>query len=247
MTGSAPRKILRLRLVPGLLVLMLTALLCWLGTWQLQRAGEKRALLAAFEADRGVSAWPEAGDIPRRYALVWLEGEFESDRQILLDGMTHEGRAGYQVLTPFRRRDGTLVAVNRGWRPWDGPRNELPGLSAPAGPRRLEGRLSPFFQAGIRLAGGNERESPDWPRLAVYPSARELTNWLEEEVAEHMLLLAPQQEGGYVRNWRPAEAIPPSRHTGYAVQWYSLALALVVLFLIASRETRDEQGKTNES
>ena len=241
MTVNA-RRALRLRPLPTLVVVLLTALLCGLGTWQLQRAGEKRALLAAFEAERGATPWPALPGEAGRFAEVWLEGRYEDERQVLLDGMTSEGRVGYQVLTPFRRLDGSLVAVNRGWRPWDGPRDALPALPAPTGVRRIEGRVSPFFEPGLRLAEGNEAEADLWPRLAVYPSAAELSRWLGEDVAPRMLLLAPDEEGGFLRAWRPAQ-IPPSRHVGYAVQWYALALALVVLYLIASLERQPEDGQ----
>ena len=40
-------------LLPTLVVLGLLPVLLWLGTWQLQRADEKRALLASYEARRG--------------------------------------------------------------------------------------------------------------------------------------------------------------------------------------------------
>ncbi len=229
---------LRLRPLPSAIVGLLTLLLCALGTWQLKRAGEKRELLAAYEAAPEARPWRTIGE-EERYARAWLQGEYEDERQVLLDGQTLGGRGGYHVLTPFRRVDGSLVTVNRGWRAWDGPRDALPRLPAPAGPRRIEGRAAPFFEPGMRLAGGNEAESATWPRLAVYPTADELTRWLGEEVDARMLLLAPDEPGGYTRVWRPA-TIPPSRHVGYAVQWYALAVALVVLFLIASRESREE-------
>jgi len=240
-TGSR-QKVLRPRLVPSVLVALLTGLLCWLGTWQLQRAGEKRALLDAYEADDTALAWRALGKEPPRYARVWLEGEFDAKRQVLLDGVSHKSRAGYQVLTPLRMRDGRLVVVNRGWRQWHWPRDRLPELPVPPGRVRIEGRIVPFVRPGMRLSGGNEMEPASWPRVAVYPSAEDIGRWLGESVAVHMVLLDADQAGGFVREWRPA-AIPPSRHIGYALQWYALALALVVLFLVASR--REREAETN--
>ena len=32
----------------------------------------------------------------------------------------------------------------------------------------------------------------------------------------------------------PIVAMPPQRHYGYAVQWYGLAIAFVIVFLVAS-------------
>ncbi len=232
-------KRLALRPLPTLIVTLLTALLLWLGTWQLGRADEKRALLAAFEAAPEPLPWQALAVDAPRYTPVALRGEYDAERQVLLDTMSHEGRPGYHVLTPFRLTDGRLVAVNRGWRAWDGPRDALPPLPAPRGVVYIEGRVSPFFQPGMRLAGGNELEAAAWPRLAVFPEPAEVSRWLGEDIDPRMVLLAPEAPGGFVRAWRPAQ-IPPSRHVGYAVQWYSLAAALVVLFLIASRRSREE-------
>ncbi|MDE0244736.1 MAG: SURF1 family protein, partial [Gammaproteobacteria bacterium] len=73
-----------------------------LGTWQLNRSAERRAVLDAFESAEaslpvgGLASVPAGGDNTR----VRLIGRYLADRQVLLDNMTHEGMRGYHVLTP---------------------------------------------------------------------------------------------------------------------------------------------------
>ena len=45
-----------------------------------------------------------------------------------------------------------------------------------------------------------------------------------------MLLLAPEQGSGFVREWRP-DVFPPERHRAYAVTWFTLAAVVVIVFV----------------
>ncbi len=48
---------------------------------------------------------------------------------------------------------------------------------------------------------------------------------------------------GYVRTWSPP-GFPPMRHIGYAVQWFALALALLVIYLVTNlRQGRHEPAQ----
>ena len=43
--------------------------------------------------------------------------------------------------------------------------------------------------------------------------------------------------------WWSPNVMPPSRHVGYAVQWWGLALAALVVMVIGGRRmTRDREG-----
>jgi surfeit locus 1 family protein len=44
------------------------------------------------------------------------------------------------------------------------------------------------------------------------------------------VLLDANEPEGYVAQWQ-APGFPPLRHVAYAVQWFGLALALVVIYL----------------
>lgn len=212
-------------------------LLLWLGTWQLSRAQGKRDMLAKFDQPSAMIRWDDAGQTPPRYAPVTATGVYLAQRQVLLEGISHNGQPGLEVLTPLRLATGGVVMVNRGWIPWQGTRDALPMPSAPVGTVTIKGRARAFAQPGLRLGQGNGSLATTWPRLAVYPSREEIAMWLGEAVAPAQMLLDEGVEGGFMRQWRP-DAFPPSRHIGYAVQWYALAAALVVLFLVASRKSK---------
>ena len=61
-------------------------------------------------------------------------------------------------------------------------------------------------------------------------------------VAPLVLLLDPDQPGCHVCVWAPVQGIGPDKHRGYAVQWFALAVALVVLCGVVLRRVRSDAG-----
>jgi len=200
-----------------------------LGFWQLGRAEQRRELFAAFEADDGVIA-TELIDadaaVFRRYGRLELVGTYASDRQILLDWMTHEGRVGYQVLTPFRvTGSGAWVLVNRGWIAGAADHGTLPDVAVRESERVVRGMIDALPRPGLRRSTRQQESSTTWPRPLLYPTLEDIEAELGHPIAEYQLLLDAADDDGFVRAWRP-RALKPQRHTGYAVQWFALATVL---------------------
>ena len=224
------------------LLLMLLGLLVFgsLGTWQLNRSGERRADLEAFASAQtgmpviGLEAVPVAGNNRK----VRLTGRYEAQRQVLLDSMTHEGMRGYHVLTPLRT-DAGMVLVNRGFVAGSADRSQLPDLTVGEEQRRVTGMAAPYFRRGLRLQDAAADDS--WPRRLVYPTAGELRELLDDRLPDFQLLLDSSEPDGYVRAWRPY-GMTPERHLAYAVQWYGLAAAAVGIWLAVTFKRRRKQN-----
>lgn len=226
-------------LVPTLVMLPLLALLLSLGSWQLRRAHEKQVLFDAFAhgTDATVPLPPGATPVPR-YAHVVARGRYVPDRQILLDNMTHDERAGYRVLTPLVRNDGSTVLVDRGWVPLvDGARSRLPDVSVGAEEREVSGRADDPPRAGIVV------DTPDgtgWPRVLAFPRQAQLERVLGRPLHPQLVLLDAERPDGYVRAWQPP-GFPPDRHVGYAVQWFGLALTLTIIYFVVNLKKTDPE------
>ena len=227
-----------------LLTIVLIALMCSLGLWQLDRADQSRQRLAAYAA--GVPAHNVSlQTMPERFSQVVLEGRFDSSRQIVMDGFSVDKRAGYQVLTPFRvKNSDTVLMVNRGWRVWTGNRLAIEGLEVGDEWRTVHGRAERFWEPGMVLGDGNSGEASRWPRIVVYPQHAEISDWMQQSVATWQLLLDPEEADGFFRHWSPG-GLAPERHIGYAVQWFLLAVTLLVLYSILTfrRSKSSEETK----
>jgi len=68
----------------------------------------------------------------------------------------------------------------------------------------------------------------------------ELAQHLQRELAPVSVLLDAGAEDGYLRRWRPIE-FGPDRHIGYAVQWFALALTLLIIYIVVNfRRSKDD-------
>lgn len=224
-----------LKLAPPVGVLAGVCVLAALGFWQLQRAAEKEAIKSAHDARRAEPpvAVGEALLDARvdEFRLGTVRGRFEPEHQILIDNRVFDGRPGFEVVTPLRVAGSRMrILVNRGWIPWQADRARLPEFETPDGEVRLTGLLKRPSDAFFTL----EKSAPDasqrvWQNLDLerYAALRPFP------VQTMVLLLAPDSGAGFAIRWPEYDDAWIDRHRGYAVQWFGLAAALLVVYLFA--------------
>lgn len=239
---KAPRSFLRSLIVHGAFVLVSAALLS-LGLWQLNRAEEKRSMLALEAASAAAPAVPleqvldDIESAATLYTRINLVGEWLPEKQLLWDNRIADGTAGYEVITPFQSSDGNIVLVNRGWVPIGSSRDALPPIVAGVMDGRTWELQGVVTQPSKGLASGPAIEpSETWPKRAQYLDYSAFGNAMNLDIVPALIqsrllgtpIEAPWQFSG---NWEPTESFGPSRHLGYAVQWFALLATLVFLYL----------------
>jgi len=218
----------------GLLLLLALPALLALGSWQLQRADEKRSLQ---ETLRARAAAPPV-DIRRLDAAagaaadwhglrVVLRGRYDNERVWYLDNRMYRRRVGFEAITPFRLAGGMNVLVNRGWRAGDPARRRLPGLGeAPAELLQLQGSIHQPRKKMLLLAP--EPQTRAWPRLIQRVDMERMRTEAGGEVFPYLVRLDPDQPGVRPADWKMVR-IDDRRHRGYALTWFSLATLLLLL------------------
>lgn len=219
-------------LVPPLAAVVLVVFFTALGFWQLDRAEEKRALLAAFAAD-GEPVPVAQGLVPPDFERLRATGHFLADRQFLIDNIVVDGRLGFYVITPMVLESGGLLLVNRGWTPETG---EAPAIAIDDATRSVTGRAGHLPRVGLR-PGEAMAEGSGWPKVATFPTADELARELGRDVLPFVLLADADPGSGLLCRWEPRE-IGPSRHLGYAFQWFALAVAVAAVTVVVYRHRR---------
>lgn len=218
-----------------------------LGVWQLHRAHAKTVMLEQRAAADNAPARPlvQARLPAHLYGKrVVVTGEYLSDQQILMDNQTHEGRVGYHAWTPLQVADGRLVLVDRGWVPLGIDRAHPPSPPVPSGTRQVRGLWRAWPQAGIALHADDICDRHDWPRVLNYPQYRQVACQYDAPVVDGLLLLSEEAPGGFPREW-DSLGLSPMRHIGYAVQWFAMALAALVIFVVVNvRRNRNKGSST---
>jgi surfeit locus 1 family protein len=139
------------------------------------------------------------------------------------------------VLTLLVRAAGPALLIDRGWVPFTGSRARLPDVTLTAADTvRLTGRVATLPTPGLASGRAAPASSGAWPKVTSYPDMAQLAAALGRPLSSRILLLDPAAPFGYLRAWRPP-GLPPMRHFSYAVQWWSLALATLILWAVLSR------------
>lgn len=235
---SAPRRRGRAAQAAAVLAgLAALAILLALGTWQVQRLHWKEALLASI-AERTAAAPQPLDAIERRFAEtgdveywpVTATGTFLNDRERHYLA-TWNGQSGFYVYTPLRLDGDRIVLVNRGFVPYDlkdpakRPQGEVSGTVAVTGLARDPLAAKPSF---IVPENDPRKNIFYWKdRDAMASSAGLATG--ESSLVPFFIDAGPGAAPG---GW-PVGGVTiidlPNSHLQYAVTWYGLAGALVVV------------------
>ena len=234
------------RAVATVSALLVIAIGCGAGIWQVSRAHGKIALAANLLArqqmpilNANTNQWTLEEASERRMiargkyvpeAAIWLDNR---PQPVPVGGAGSAAQAGFYVMMPFRLegRDEVLW-VNRGWAPRNRENREtLPSIETPTGTLNIEGIV--FAHPGKVYALGSEDPSVDVnkPRIAQnFDLEREgqLHHW-----SQAPFILRLEETGvadGLVREWAPLTT-GVDRHYAYAFQWFALAFAGFIFWL----------------
>lgn len=207
-----------------------------LSAWQVQRLYEKEAMI------RERTSRSEAAPIPlppmganievAEFRRVALNGRFDHGREFYLAARSQNGNVGFWVVTPFVLGDGGgAVLINRGWVPND---RKLPET-------RVEGQLA----GDVSLDGivrQPQRQSwfqpPNEPQANIWfyldPAEIAATSGLPVRQDLYLDAVKTELPGGFPIGGQTRIRFP-NDHLQYAITWGSLALALIVIYVISSR------------
>jgi surfeit locus 1 family protein len=195
--------------IPTIFVLAAVAAMIALGVWQLQRKGEKEALIALFQRNMAMSsmvAYPELPPVAdaflyRKSSVVCLEPVRWDPRS----GTDRKGVTGIRMIADCRtgaEGPGVLVDVGIGddFAPpkWTGGTVQgtiVPGPEQPSVMQRLTGNAAPA----------------------------------------RAMLIADQPVANLRASAVPSAEDTPNNHLAYAGQWFLFAAAALVIYILAVR------------
>ncbi len=218
------------------------AIMLQLGNWQLSRAREKESRQEQLDLRSGQPA-VALPTVPVKledlqYRRIEVSGVYLPKHTIYIDNKIYQGVAGYHVITPLRIGASSMhVLVNRGWAAADRDRSKLPQVSTPNGSVMVSGVATTATQKTLELSdelvSGQVWENLDLER---YRTATGLT------LQPVMILQQDEVKDGLVRQWvRPDSG--SGRNLGYAFQWFAMALAVSIIYLVLSVKRERSESK----
>ncbi len=213
-----------------------------LGKWQLSRAEEKNVQYKKLEeyAKQPAITLPSTQINLKdfQYREIEVQGEYLPQHTIFVDNKTYKGRAGYHIITPLKIANSSVyVVINRGWIATGNDRTVLPEIKEISGQVKIIGVVvSPelkTLELSITSTAGKVWGNFDLKRY------QEVTNL---EMQPIMVLQKDRIEDGLIRNWDKPDS-GASKNTGYAVQWFSLAITAIIIFLVLNVKRKNSKNQ----
>jgi surfeit locus 1 family protein len=206
----------------------------FLGIWQIERAANKEGLLQDFNSEQESPPTRLTSQSPN-WSRVFVDGVFDSSRQILIDNQIHNGKVGYKIFTPFRFDDNKIVLVDRGWIGQGQSRSDLPQLNILEKKSRIIATVTSPEQG---VLAGSELLTNEWPRVSQTKAVEVIASAFKEPILDIVLVLDPgsSQITEFIQI-KPF-AITPVKHYGYAMQWFTMSIVLLGMFLYALKREK---------
>ena len=247
------------RTVATVSALLIIAIGCAAGIWQLGRAETKIALAAnllarqqmpILSANAGPWTLEEAGE--RR---MIARGQYIPDAAIWLDNRprpvppvgSNTTQSGFYLMMPLRLEGKEeILWVNRGWAPRNNDNREtLPPVQTPNKVINVEGIV--FSHPGKVYELGGSRISTDVNKPKIEQNfdlvaEGRLHGWLQSPFI--LREVETGVEDGLLRDWAPLTT-GVDRHYAYAFQWFALAFAGFVFWLVRGLRQYKRRGFVN--
>ena len=230
-------KIFKPGIIPTIIYLLILPILLRLGFWQLDRAEEKRALIELFKQQNELGPLTILDtvkfDKKLNYRTAKVSGKYNLSKQIFIDNKIYQGKIGVNVITPFKLKGSEYsILVNRGWVPMIIDRSALPKINTPSNALTLNGKLKVLSGKTFTI-GEQYQSNQGWPALMQWLNIADIEKKSGLKLLPYVFLLNEKEQSGYVRNWKPV-VMQPEKSTSYAVQWFALALALTIIYIVVN-------------
>lgn len=236
--------------IPTVASLAGLAVLLALGTWQTGRYFDKkrRETLQERRLEKSparLSSVAELDDTELNYRRVKVSGTVETDTQIVVEHRHYNGDPGSWLVQPLRFPDGGgRILVNRGWIPFEKARSELDRYTGAPSKSPLVGLL---YRLPDVVADDENRQKLEEGSLEIAGQRTEWDSFDVQAIYEHLstptpegpwvLVLAPEHTGeryplaSYKHVTEPF--MTSTRHLSYGIFWYTVAAALIGIYIAA--------------
>ena len=199
-----------------------------LGLWQIERGQAKTNLLDDFE--KKILGKPSyINQKSQKWDRVYVEGKWDSSKQILIDNVIRRGIAGYKVLTPLRMKEtDQIILVDRGWIKQNTFRDQLPDIKLLQIDEVVSGILE-IPELGLVLS--DDLVSKEWPKISQTKNLGVIKNEYDENIFPMILLADPTLKISLEYIKITPTNMTPIKHYGYSAQWFLMFIVLCFMYV----------------
>ncbi len=204
-----------------------------LGLWQIERANEKKVIISNY--DKLLVSTPIALQKEQpleNWQPIETVGAYQ-DLVIYEDNAINSGKAGFKVYHLFQNGDGTFIFVHRGFIERNLIKNNLPRIDAPFGKKNIKGTT--LFKQNNTFV--KNIEESDIRIIQEFNTSVLIERFpiLKDRYLHPFLFNLDVRDADKFQTIEKPVNMTAAKHIGYAIQWFGLCAALIILTIYAYR------------
>ena len=209
------------KLLFNIFVFLIITLFCALGTWQLVRLQWKNNLINQISKGLESSAISYSNKIQTNYQRVYVNGEYDFEKQVYLYSLNEKGEPGYDVITPFKTMNSENILINRGWIKTVQKNENIINKNTN---KKIQGLLLKNLKKNI-FKPDNEINKNIWFSINMV----DIKKFTGKTFNEYILYLEDEN----INTPKPKQITIdlPNNHFKYALTWYSISISIFGYFL----------------
>ena len=204
-----------------------------LGLWQIERANEKKVIISNY--DKLLVSTPIALQKEQpleNWQPIETVGAYQ-DLVIYEDNAINSGKAGFKVYHLFQNGDGTFIFVHRGFIERNLIKNNLPRIDTPVGKKNIKGTT--LFKQNNTFV--KNIEESDIRIIQEFNTSVLIERFpiLKDRYLHPFLFNLDVRDADKFKPIEKPVNMTATKHIGYAIQWFGLCAALIILTIYAYR------------
>ena len=199
-----------------------------LGLWQVERGHEKSNIIKQFN-NKTTKTPISFSEESSKWDRVKVKGFWYGSKQIFIDNVINSGIAGYKVLTPLQINETEIfILVDRGWISQGKSRDTLPRIDIKDEYVEVNGILEDP-ELGFVLS--EDLVTDNWPKVSQTKNLDVLKKEFEEQLVSYILVAEPTLKSSLTYMKIIPTNMTAEKHFGYAIQWFTMFVALCLMYL----------------
>ena len=204
-----------------------------LGLWQIERANEKKVIISNY--DKLLVSTPitlQKEQPLENWQPIETVGAYQ-DLVIYEDNAINSGKAGFKVYHLFQNGDGTFIFVHRGFIERNLIKNNLPRIDTPLRKKNIKGTA--LFKQNNTFV--KNIEESDIRIIQEFNTSVLIESFpiLKDRYLHPFLFNLDVRDADKFQPIEKPVNMTASKHIGYAIQWFGLCAALIILTIYAYR------------
>ena len=204
-----------------------------LGLWQIERANEKKVIISNY--DKLLVSTPIALQKEQpleNWQPIETVGAYQ-DLVVYEDNAINSGKAGFKVYHLFQNGDGTFIFIHRGFIERNLIKNNLPRIDTPVGKKNIKGTT--LFKQNNTFV--KNIEESDIRIIQEFNTSVLIERFpiLKDRYLHPFLFNLDVRDADKFQTIEKPVNMTATKHIGYAIQWFGLCAALIILTIYAYR------------